>query len=245
MIVCDTQSGKEYAKVLMERALETSPLFSGMSADEARQCLKCSGAAEERHGKGAVIFTETDPPLRLYVLLEGAVNVCRESAEGRRAVMARIDEPGDLFGEVHVFLGRPGYGCSVLAEAPSRVLSIPAQFFYATCEKACTVHSRMIRNMLGIFARKAFFLTRRVSLLSSGSLRRKVAALLLEHRQQDGAVQLDMNREQMADFLGVTRPSLSREIAAMRDEGIIDMRGRSIRVPDPQPLQYLCEYFPV
>ena len=43
-------------------------------------------------------------------------------------------------------------------------------------------------TMLGIFAHKAFFLTRRISLLSSGSLRRKLAALLLEHRRPDGMV---------------------------------------------------------
>ena len=94
----------------MERALEASPLFSGMTGQEARMCLACSGAFEEQHGKGALIFAESDPPERLYVLLEGAVNVCRESTEGRRAVMARVDAPGDLFGEVHVFLGRPSYG---------------------------------------------------------------------------------------------------------------------------------------
>lgn len=231
---------KEY----MERALEASPLFSGMTGQEAGMCLACSGAFEEQHGKGALIFAESDPPERLYVLLEGAVNVCRESTEGRRAVMAHVDAPGDLFGEVHVFLGRPSYGCSVLAETPVRVLGIPARFFYATCEKACSVHSRMIRNMLGIFAHKAFFLTRRISLLSSGSLRRKLAALLLEHRRPDGMVSLAMNREQMADFLGVTRPSLSRELAAMRDEGLLQMEGRNIRVPDIASLNFLCEYFP-
>ena len=228
----------------MERALEASPLFSGMSGQEARLCLACSGAVEDQHGKGGLIFAESDPPERLYVLLDGTVNVCRESTEGRRAVMARVDKAGDLFGEVHVFLGRPTYGCSVLAETPVRVLGIPGRFFYATCEKGCDVHSRMIRNMLSIFAHKAFFLTRRVSLLSSGSLRRKLAALLLEHRRPDGAVALAMNREQMADFLGVARPSLSRELAAMRDEGLLLMEGKNIRVPDVAPLNYLCEYFP-
>ena len=53
-----------------------------------------------------------------------------------------------------------------------------------------------------------------------------------------------MNREQMADFLGVTRPSLSRELASMRDEGLLQIEGRGIRVPDPASLNYLCEYFP-
>ncbi|MBO5491220.1 MAG: Crp/Fnr family transcriptional regulator [Desulfovibrio sp.] len=227
-----------------ERRVAVCPLFRGMTAEEAVRCLQCSGAAEERHGRGALIFAEADPPSRLFVLLEGTVSVCRESLEGRRAVMARIDAPGELFGEVHAFLGRPGYGCSVLAETPARVLGIPAKFFFGTCTQSCSVHSRMIRNMLGIFARKAFVLTRRVALLSSGSLRSKLAALLLEHRREDGSLALDMNREQMADFLGVTRPSLSRELAAMRAEGLLQLHGRGIRVSDPAALQRFCEYVP-
>ena len=170
----------------MNQALKSCDLFAHMSPDEAKLCLGCSGAVEEKYGKGGMVFCETDAPTRLFVLLEGAVSVGRDSADGRRAVMARIDRPGDLFGEVYVFLDQASYGCSVQAESPVRVLAIPAKFFYSTCEKRCSMHAQIIRNMLSVFARKAFFLTRRVSLLSSGSLRRKIASLLLEHRNPDG-----------------------------------------------------------
>ena len=227
----------------MDQALKNCDLFAHMTADEARLCLGCSGAVEEKYGRGGMVFCETDTPTRLFVLLEGSVTVGRDSADGRRAVMARIGSPGDLFGEVYVFLDQTTYGCSVQAESPVRVLAIPAKFFYSTCEKRCAMHAQIIRNMLSVFARKAFFLTRRVSLLSSGSLRRKIAALLLEHRAPDGSVNLGMNREQMADFLGVTRPSLSRELAAMRDEGLLDIRGKTIALPHPERLKEFYDYF--
>lgn len=225
----------------MYGALADSPLFSGITMEDARACLECSGAQNRLHPRGGQIFGEDDPPVRLYVLLEGSVTVLRHSAGGRRAVIARIDRPGEIFGEVYVFLGRPGYGCSVEAESAARVLGIPCRFFYGTCEKNCSVHSRLIRNMLGIFARKAFFLSQRVALLSAGSLRRKLACLLLECRQADGSLHPDMNREQMAEYLGVTRPSLSRELAAMRAEGLLRIEGRSIHVPDAGALQDIYE----
>ncbi len=227
----------------MDQALKNCDLFAHMTSDEARLCLGCSGAVEEKYGRGGMVFCETDSPTRLFVLLEGSVTVGRDSADGRRAVMARVDSPGDLFGEVYVFLDQTTYGCSVQAESPVRVLAIPAKFFYSTCEKRCAMHAQIIRNMLSVFARKAFFLTRRVSLLSSGSLRRKIAALLLERRAPDGSLSLGMNREQMADFLGVTRPSLSRELAAMRDEGLLDIHGKAITLPHPERLKEFYDYF--
>ena len=45
----------------------------------------------------------------------------------------------------------------------------------------------------------------------------------------------------VAEYLGVTRPSLSRELAAMRAEGLLRMEGRSIRVPDAGALQDVYE----
>ena len=102
----------------MDQALKNCDLFAHMTSDEARLCLGCSGAVEEKFGKGGMVFCETDSPTRLFVLLEGSVTVGRDSADGRRAVMARIDSPGDLFGEVYVFLDQSTYGCSVQAESP-------------------------------------------------------------------------------------------------------------------------------
>ena len=81
----------------MDQALKNCDLFAHMTADEARLCLGCSGAVEEKYGRGGMVFCETDTPTRLFVLLEGSVTVGRDSADGRRAVMARIGSPGDLF----------------------------------------------------------------------------------------------------------------------------------------------------
>ena len=46
----------------------------------------------------------------------------------------------------------------------------------------------------------------------------------------------------MADFLGVTRPSLSRELAAMRDEGLLHINGKNISLPHPDRLKEFYDY---
>ena len=48
---------------------------------------------------------------------------------------------------------------------------------------------------------------------------------------------LAMNRNEMADFLNVARPSLSREMCRMRDEGIIDFHRSSVRIMDMEALK--------
>lgn len=41
---------------------------------------------------------------------------------------------------------------------------------------------------------------------------------------------LPMNRNELADFLNVTRPSLSREMSRLREEGVIDFHMESIKI---------------
>ena len=74
--------------------------------------------------------------------------------------------------------------------------------------------------------------------------KRRIAQYAASLIKKDDFVYLDAGSttEQMADFLGVTRPSLSRELAAMRDEGLLDLHGRRVRVPDTAALRRICEY---
>jgi CRP-like cAMP-binding protein len=52
---------------------------------------------------------------------------------------------------------------------------------------------------------------------------------------------MPLNRDELADFLNVCRPSLSRELCRMRDEGMIEFHRSSLSVKDTDALQSLLE----
>lgn len=52
---------------------------------------------------------------------------------------------------------------------------------------------------------------------------------------------IQMNREQLAEFLNVSRPSMSRELSRMRDEGIIDFHLSTFKILDIEKLKSYCE----
>ena len=105
-------------------------------------------------------------------------------------------------------------------------------------------------NLLYIFAQKAYKMNRRLRILGATGIRGKVARFIVEQQETEskenqslpairgkGNRALMMNREQMADYLSVTRPSLSREISAMAQEGIIAVDGSLLRVLDQERLE--------
>ncbi|MFR0078363.1 MAG: helix-turn-helix domain-containing protein [Blautia sp.] len=48
---------------------------------------------------------------------------------------------------------------------------------------------------------------------------------------------LNLSREEMADELNVTRPSLSRELGKMQEEGILSLSRKQIQIKDQELLE--------
>lgn len=223
----------------MTAELKDCPLFFGMSESDIENCLKCSGAEIVRYEKDELIFRQKETPSKLLVLAEGAVAVCSDSFAGKRSIVAAFDRPGELFGEVFLFLNRREYDQYAQAAAPSKILQIPKDFLYHTCGENCGYHAKLISNLLSILAQKAYFLNQKLQIVSCASLRQKVARVLLQNRSENGRVALPMNREELADYLGAARPSLSRELMKMQAEGLIRIEKKTIFLPRPDALQNL------
>lgn len=210
--------------------LKKSPLFFGMTEAEISGCLQCSGAKTVFYEKNEMVFCQQDMPTHLLILVEGTVVICSDTISGKRSVAATFDRSGELFGEVFVFLKRQRYDHYAQAAAPSKVLWMPGEFLLHTCGENCGYHSKLIANMLTILAQKAYFLNRKVQLLSCTSLRQKIAKVFTENSRADGKVTLTMSREELADFLNTARPSLSRELMNMQADGLIRIQKRDIYI---------------
>ena len=63
---------------------------------------------------------------------------------------------------------------------------------------------------------------------------------MLEEADDQGVVQVEMNREELADYLGVARPSLSRTLMQMQSEGTREVEKKQIRILDIKKIRTLC-----
>lgn len=217
--------------------LKKSPLFDGMNDEEIEHCLSCSKSAIVSYKKDEMIFYEEDMPKYLFILIEGAVSVCNDSISGRRNIVTTINHEGDLFGEVFLFINKNEYQNYAIAVSDTKLLQIPKGYFYRTCGENCSFHSLLISNMLSILAQKAFYLNQKLNILSSNTLRQKISKLLLRNSTKDGNVTLKMNREELADYLNVARPSLSRELMKMQEDELIKIDKNKIKIIDFEEIQ--------
>jgi cAMP-binding proteins - catabolite gene activator and regulatory subunit of cAMP-dependent protein kinases len=97
--------------------------------------------------------------------------------------------------------------------------------------------------MLKLISDKTLMLNKQVEYLSMKSMRGKISSFLIEQYKKTGYTTfiLPMMRNELADFLNVSRPSMSREMGRMRDEGVIDFHKSSIRIKDIAALKQMAE----
>ena len=214
--------------------LLNSKLCRNMTEGQVEEVIENGTSKLVTYKKGDIIFFEGDMPEKLYVLVEGKVSVCKDSASGRRMLLTDIVHPGDLFGEIYVFMEKEEYDIYALAVEHTVILEISSQLFFSKREKRASVDFVIMQNLLRLFAEKADALNEKVKVLGSGGIREKIVRYLCKNQKADGSVCLYSTREEIADYLNVARPSLSREIGKMQEDGLIEIDGKVIRIKNQE-----------
>lgn len=212
--------------------IKHSPLFSGLNVDEINNMLKCSNANIKEYQKDSFVFLYGDTPDKLYILIDGKIDICFDEQNGNRKIITTITQSGDLFGEVFVFLQKQKYENYASVTQNSTILEIPKEYLFSPCSKNCDFHKKLISNLMSILAHKAYYLNQKLNILSSNNLRQKICKLFLQNSVSNGEITINTNRENLADFLNVARPSLSRELLKMQDENLILIKNKKIFIKD-------------
>lgn len=230
------QSGKEYMEQQLYEILEQTKLFAGMPTQKIQEIAGNRENGIRQYRKGEFVFLEGTKPEKLYLLISGKISIAEGTLSGRRIPVADIQACGEMFGEVYLFRGNEEYDVHAQAVEDSRVFELSRSVFQEE-------NGLLLQNLLHIFAGKAYYLSGKVRILGAGNLREKIVRLLFEtFRMQgveisDSRAVLNFRREDMADFLNVTRPSLSRELGKMKKEGLIEVKGRAIFVRDTRAFE--------
>lgn len=157
------------------------------------------------------------------LIVSGSVEVRHYDDQGS-IFTVDVLEAGDLFGEITAFVVPASWPATVVTATSCEVLFLPIHIMVKpAASHDSSVSMRILENLLRIVAGKALNLRSRINILTKQGMRQRIAVFLLQRSRQAGELTfvLSLNREGMARFLNVSRPSMSRELGRMQDEGLI------------------------
>lgn len=217
-----------------------SPLFKQITKEEAERMLTCSKSQFREYPAGSQIFGENDKPKNLYLLLNGKVQIAKHLPSGKRNLLFQVKEM-EVFGEVFSGAMDEYYWYEATAVKKSKVMVLPYHFIYGVCSNACQHHRMVIRNLLDIQSKNNLQMTKKLHIITNTTLKQKIALWFLANSDGKEKFTMDMNREELADYLGVTRPSLSRTMMDMQKQGIIRLEGKTVWLTNMEEIEKIID----
>lgn len=203
-----------------------NPLFDGISREDLRSLMGCLAARVSAYPKDAPVFLEGDPAGFIGFVLEGKVQIVRDDFYGNRSLLM-VAQQGEIFAEAFACANVKTMPLSAFAMQESKVMWLECRRMLTVCTNACAFHSMLVKNLLQEVSQKTLLLSRKVQIMSQKTTKEKLMAYLLDQAKQKNATEftIPLDRQGLADFLGVERSAMSAEISKLRREGVLDSAG--------------------
>ena len=219
---------------LAATTLQTRPAVAIMQGAAPRSTGEPQGVIL-RVAKDEELFAQGEPAEYFYRIVSGTVRTCKLLSDGRRQIDA-FHLPGDIFGieacAEHRFSAEAVGGTTVMAYRRSSL------------DRLTREHPAFGEQVLSSMLRNLQRAQDHMLLLGRKNAKEKIASFLLDLAQRlhdRDRVELPMQRNDIADHLGLTIETVSRTLTEFARSGLIALAAgsRSISLVDKVALKFL------
>ena len=210
------------------------PLFSTLTDEEFSSLQHIFILRSYRRNQ--VIFMEEETGTYMYLVLAGKVKVAKSSSAGRETILA-IHKAGDFFGEMSLLDGKTA-PATVSAMEDSKIISVSGSDFH----KYLMHNEKVLLQIIDVLCARLRQVWQTQSLSSSKAdarIRMGIYELAKRHGIQDAhgtIIDLKITHQELAEMVGTSRETVTRVIARLREEGIIEVDQRRMTLLDPKAL---------
>lgn len=210
-------------------------LFAALAPEERQQIAAL--ASERRFAPGETLFFEGLPCEGLYVIGAGHVKIVKTSPSGRQIMLATDTAPASV-AEVPLF-DDGVYPATVTTLDDTTAYLIRKEDF----RRFCREHPEVPLKVLAVMGRRLRQLVSLIEAVTFGSVRQRLAKLLLETASQDlgGPKLVALTHEELSLRLGTVREVVSRNLSRFQAEGFIRVVKRQIEIVDVRLLREEAE----
>jgi CRP-like cAMP-binding protein len=204
-------------------------LFDGIEDEQIPDAIKLLNGQIKKIRKDSFIVKLGGKMTSAGLLLKGKVESSFQNENFDQITMHTFSD-GYLFGEALVINGAKNSPVQVRAVEDSIILFIDLEMIYTVADSS-PIRTILAENLIKSLAKKNLILNQKVRILSQKSLRDRIYIYLASlPKNKSGYVKIPFTQTALAEYLGVNRSALSRELGRMQNEGVLKVVGRRIKV---------------
>lgn len=201
-------------------------IFKNFSIDEIIEIFSVISFYEKDYKKNDIILAENTKVEYFGIITNGKIALSNFDYFGNRNIL-NVFEKGDSFAEALV---------SLEIQIPHEVISLTDSSIvwieYKSLSKSL-YYQKILNNILNIISTKNLILNKKLQILSKRTTREKILEYLSNQKKAlslDSNFEINLNRNEMADYLALDRSNLSRELGKLKKEGIIDFKKNKFKL---------------
>jgi CRP/FNR family transcriptional regulator, nitrogen oxide reductase regulator len=226
------------APAVSNRIVGVAQLFADLLPSDYTKIL--SQARTQKIARRQTIYFAGDTVKEVLLLSEGCMKITLLTEAGG-AVILRLVGPGEIIGTVGLTT-ETTHSSSAEALVPSKVLVWNGSTFEQLLEQFPILR----RNTVRIMEQRLAVLEERFREVSTQQVAQRVARQLVRLLPQvgqeiDGAIEIKLSREDLAQMTGTTLFTVSRLLSNWEQQGIVSLRRLAVVIRNPMGLLSICE----
>ncbi len=211
---------------MLDYDISSCPLFAEIDRTEQEAFLNRLVSNRKVVEKNQIVARQGDVIKHLYLLVKGIVRTEMITQEGNSLEIEFIDAVRPL-APAFVFAQNNRFPVDVITIEECHFLLIPKEVWLSEMMR----NETLLTNFLRLNSNMTVFLSQKLQMISIKSLKGKLSLFILEHTTEEkNSFTLKRNRTQLAEYFGVQRPSLSRTISELVEQGVIAIDKRQLTV---------------
>ena len=216
---------KQQLKNFMEnlKTIKKYHIFKNIEEKNIVPLLRCLNAKVVRVNKDVTFIKHQDKIHSLYIVISGIARNTVIDIDGN--IITQIDyTEGDIIGLEYFYANRRTFLNDISAATDMTLLLVDSFRFVNPCQNFCPRHATLMQNAFTLLAKQASKNTNRILELTQSTTKEKVLTYLNNIKQTKKSNEFDIqyNRQELADYLGVERTALSKELSELKKIGKID-----------------------
>ncbi len=189
--------------------------------------------------KGQVLFYQGTIPLGIFCVHSGKVKISRVGPDEKEQILS-IAKENDFLG-YRSLLSEDEYSVTATVSEEATICFIPKDDFLTVLKSNPLFMEKVLKLVCGELG----IVEQKLSQFIGKNVRERLAATLLMLKEtygMDGQISepiaINLTRRDIANIIGSTTETVIRIISEFKDEGLIEMDSRKIRVVNPLQLAH-------